>query len=551
MSHWMHSGWLRAFARSASSIRVRIVLLAVIAIVPLLLDRVRLLEANGAEQLAASGTQALNIVRAGVDKQEDILISARSVLQTVGHAIAHIPTGSPECSRMLAEVASDVPWLKGLTVVNAQGRFVCSSKPRALGTDISDRPYFQQALQSGSFAISGFLYPRTGVQPGVVVAYGKREADGQVKTVILALVDLHWLAQLAAVVEQRPGTVALLVDSYSTVLAGHPHPDAWVGRDLTSHPLMREIHKRREGTLTALGFDGIRRIWGFLPLSNGNAYLLVGIDEREILSRIDREMTIAYGQLALVVILVLLGAWTFGEHAILRPIRALARAAERIGRGDLSIRTGGTSWAPEFLPLTRSLDSMAVRLGLREHSLRRESDRFRELAATDGLTGLSNRRAFDTELATAWQHAAALQEPTALLMMDVDHFKRYNDCYGHVDGDACLRIIGNVLAGVSHGAVRAARYGGEEFALLLPGADEAEAVRLAEVIRQTVQDLALKHGEAPTGVVTVSIGLASLTPGRADGVESLVMAADSALYASKRTRNTVTAYAPIRLAKAS
>jgi diguanylate cyclase (GGDEF)-like protein len=314
---------------------------------------------------------------------------------------------------------------------------------------------------------------------------------------------------------------------------------------------MREIRARGEGTLTALGFEGVRRIWGFQPLPNGRAHLLVGIDEREILSRIRREMTIAYGQLAVVVILVLLGAWTFGEHTILRPIRALARAAERIGRGDLSIRTGSTSWAPEFLPLTRSLDSMAVRLGLREHSLRRESDRFRELAATDGLTGLSNRRAFDTELAAAWQRAATLQEPTALLMMDVDHFKRYNDCYGHVDGDACLRIIGNVLAGFSHGAALAARYGGEEFALLLPGADQEEAVRVADAIRHTVQDLAMPHGEAPAGVVTVSIGLASLTPGRADGVESLITAADSALYASKRTRNTVTAYTPVRLAKAS
>jgi C4-dicarboxylate-specific signal transduction histidine kinase len=229
MPHTMLAGWLRAIARSASSIRVRIVVLAIIAIAPLLLDRVRLLEANGAEQLAAGGTQALNIVRAGVDKQEDILISARSVLQTVAHAIGHVSPNSPECNRMLAEVASDVPWLKGLTIVSPQGRFLCSSTPRSHGTDISDRPYFQQAVRNGGFAVSGFLYPRTGAQPGIVVAYGKRDATGQIGNVIIALVDLQWLAQLANVVEQRPGTVALLVDSQGTVLAGHPQRDAWVG----------------------------------------------------------------------------------------------------------------------------------------------------------------------------------------------------------------------------------------------------------------------------------------------------------------------------------
>ena len=190
-------------------------------------------------------------------------------------------------------------------------------------------------------------------------------------------------------------------------------------------------------------------------------------------------------------------------------------------------------------------------LALREHSLRSESDRFRELASIDGLTGLSNRRAFDTELAGLWQRASAQQEPVALLMIDVDHFKRYNDAYGHLAGDACLRTVGAILLTANEGSSRAARYGGEEFALLMHGADEEEALAVAEAIRSAVERLAIQHAEAPCGIVTVSIGLASVAPGRGARIDGLISAADAALYASKRTRNTVSAYAPIALARAS
>lgn len=551
MSGKMQSRRFIAWGGRGSSIRFRIVLLAIIAIAPLLVDRVRVLEASRSEHLATANAQALNLARIGVDKQEEVLISAQSVLQTVAHAIERVQTQGPECNRMLSDVASDVPWMKAISVISPQGRFICASKLTALGLDVADRPYFQTALRKGGFVVSGFLHTRSQNTPGIVVAYGKRQADGKVEAVIGALVDLRWIGQLTSVVEQRLGTVALLVDSAGKVIAGHPYPDAWIGRDLSNYPLMRDVKARREGTIASVGFDSVRRIWSFLPVADTDAYLLVGINEHEALAKVEQEMVFAYTNLAFIVLLVLVGAWTFGERAILRPIRALARAAEMIGRGDLSVRTAGGHWAQEFLPLTRSLDSMAARLASRERSLRTETDRFRELASLDSLTGLSNRRAFDTYLAAEWQRAAGHQEALALLMIDVDHFKRYNDHYGHPEGDTCLRAIAAILADASAAGGSAARYGGEEFALLVPGLDNAEAVRLAERIRLAVEGLAVPHVEAPSGVVTISIGLASLVPDRSGRTETLMAAADAALYASKHDRNTVTAYAPVMLAEAS
>jgi diguanylate cyclase (GGDEF)-like protein len=542
---------LTAVAKSGSSIRFRIVALAIVAVAPLIFDRVRLLEAGRTEKMAAAQVQTLELARTGVDKQEDILSSVRSVLQTVSHAIDRVPADGRECNRLTSDVASDVDGIRAIFVVNQAGRVTCASNPSTVGIDVADRSYFRQALRDGGFVVSGLIYPRSGREPGIVVAYGRRGPSGQVETVLGAMVDLRWTAQLTAVVEQRPGTLALLVAHDGTVLAAQPTPVAWIGRDLSQIALVREAQTRGQGTTTATAFDGMRRIWGFLAVPNAGAHVLIGMDERLIVSSIEREVSFSYIQLTFIVLLVLIGAWAFGAHAILRPIRALARQAERIGRGDLSVRTGRAQWAPEFRPLTHALDSMAARLALRENSLRTESERFRELATVDSLTGLSNRRAFDTCLDGEWARASADRTPVALLMIDVDYFKRYNDHYGHLAGDACLRAIASILSAASVADQRAARFGGEEFSMLLPGARTSEAAFLAENIRRTVEDLAIPHVGAPSGVVTVSIGAVSLMPGRGANVEALIAAADAALYASKHGRNTVTVYAPAVLAQAS
>ena len=538
------------WTKRASSIRSSIVLLAIIAVAPLLVDRVRLMEVNRADRVAAAGEQAIGLARTGVDKQEEVLIAARSVLQAVSHAVDRVPD-SRECNDFLTDTASDVPWMRAITVANPAGRVVCSSNPQAIGLDISDRPFVKKAAATRDFVVSSFFFPRTGSQPAIAGALAKRDPYGAIKAVIVTLVDLRWIGQLANVIENRPGAVVLLVDADGTVLAGHPHRDAWVGRELHTHPFMREVQARSNGSATAVAFDGVRRIWGFSPVADTGAHLLVGLDEREALSQVQRDMTFAYLQLALTAALILIGVWFFGEHAILRPVRRLAHFAERLGRGDLALRASPRAWASEFVPLTRALDSMAGRLAAREHSLRVESERFKELATLDSLTGLPNRRRFDAHLASEWACAAAQASPLSLLMIDVDHFKPYNDRYGHLQGNSCLRAIGGILQGMAERGGFAARFGGEEFAFLLANTDTRSAHRLAESIRHTVESLGIAHGDAPAGRVTISIGLAAVVPSSNGRANLLVEAADAALYASKRRRNCVTACNEAALALAS
>jgi diguanylate cyclase (GGDEF)-like protein/PAS domain S-box-containing protein len=163
-------------------------------------------------------------------------------------------------------------------------------------------------------------------------------------------------------------------------------------------------------------------------------------------------------------------------------------------------------------------------------------DRLTARAASDGLTGLANRRHFDERLRDEWARAKRDGMPLSLLMIDVDHFKKFNDQYGHQAGDACLRSLAQVLAKEARRpADLAARYGGEEFALLLPGADAEGCALIGERVRDALQRLGMPHAvNPPSKLVTVSLGGATNLPGGiATDCTSLVEAADRALYAAK------------------
>ncbi len=171
-------------------------------------------------------------------------------------------------------------------------------------------------------------------------------------------------------------------------------------------------------------------------------------------------------------------------------------------------------------------------------------DRLRELSATDGLTLLANRRSFDESLERAWHHATRHGEPVSLIMIDIDHFKAYNDLYGHGGGDRCLQQVATAIAaGVRHEGALVARYGGEEFAVILPRTEAQEASEIAEGLRRRVESLGIAHAGSPTGTrVTISVGISTRTPPQTADFVDLMQSADQALYKAKEGgRNGVVA----------
>ena len=539
-------------SKLALSVRLRLVLLAVLAIAPLLVGRVHRLQEDRAERIAAAYADATDLARRGLEAHQETLTAARAVLQVVARTQSSLVTAGDQCGSLLSAIARDAPFINSLSIVAPAGRIVCSTVFNAVGADLSDRPYFRDALASRRFIMSHFVQARRDKAPTLMALAPVLRPDDTLAGIVAAGVDLQWADRLGETLSERPGSLAVLADGDGIVLATYPPSDAWFMRRLPNHPLIAALAEGPSGTVATVGPDGKRRMFGFLRLSGVDASLAVGVDEDTVLADINHTLWDGYLELGLVCGLVMACVWLAGGRLIIEPIRSLTRAAVLIGRGHLTGRLSNRGWAAEFAPLAAALDEMARRLAMRERELSTTNVRLEQLANRDGLSGLANRRSFDQRLTAEWQQLATSALPLTLLMIDVDHFKSFNDHYGHVVGDACLRKVAGVLSNVaeSHGGF-AARYGGEEFALLLPGGDRPTALTIGEQVRGGVEKLRVVHVAAPLHHVSVSIGGASIASAIARP-QDLVEAADSALYAAKRGgRNRVVVFDPQALPIAS
>lgn len=185
--------------------------------------------------------------------------------------------------------------------------------------------------------------------------------------------------------------------------------------------------------------------------------------------------------------------------------------------------------------LERNLNEMSRQL---EHT----NQMLQLISSQDGLTGIANRRYFDQFINNEWRRAIRNGSTVSLIMIDIDYFKAYNDIYGHLEGDECLKKVAGVIQRtLKRSSDIAARYGGEEFAAVLPGTDLKGAIKIAKLIQENVIGLNIKHeGSKVLDCVTVSLGVASVIPSLDSHYEELIKKADTALYQAKRCgRNRV------------
>lgn len=528
-------------------IRARLVLLALILVAPLMIDRVRSLENTRARQVELASAEFANLAQHSANAQREVISSVEALLKSAAYIRASAGGVGKSCGVLRASLQVDLPWIRSLSIVGKEGRVQCSTMPDLVGMDLGDRPYFRKMRETHGFVLSDYIFGRASRQPVVVAAYPVAAIDEGEDSFIIATINLDWMSLIMSNLGGRPGVSAVLLDSKGVVLAAPGDQSSMIGKPHEEAALLDSIADdktgagKKTGSSSYVGSDGTRRAVSFARIPGTGSRLVVSIDESRVAAATSRDIYTAYLQLGFVCMFVLLGALIAAEKLIIQPIETLADMTKRFGRGDWSARVARSGLPAEFIPLARAFNGMAAQLTERERELITANDRLTVIASIDMLSGLANRRGFQSRLDFEWMKAHQTGDQVALLMIDVDHFKAFNDTYGHPEGDACLARVGEALAAIAHKTMGfAARYGGEEFCLLVPGAGATHVSDIGEMVRSAVYDLGIAHASSNHQRVTVSIGVAASIPNGTQRAVDLVEAADAALYAAKRRgRNAV------------
>ncbi|MEH3147776.1 MAG: sensor domain-containing diguanylate cyclase [Methylobacterium frigidaeris] len=455
---------------------------------------------RGAEIRRAEAV-ALNLARSLAQHADDTIGIAGVVLDDL---VERVETDGMDdrgrLTRLMVSAVSTMPRLGGLFLFDADGRWMASSAPGVeANANNGDRAYFQHHRSDPSRAVMVGKPVRSRSRGHWVIPVSRRidDQDGRFAGVALVTLAVSYFSETYAPFRiGENGSIALLgVDG--TLLSRLPVDDSRVGTDFGQRPFFRRrLSRVPTGTYTYVStIDDVERLSGYSRAERFPLVVIVALAQEEALAPWRRATLTRLGAAGLVSLAVgALGAW--------------------------------------LVRLIRRQEAVEAQL--------------QAMATTDGLTGLANRRSFDAALEREWRRAARAGSSVALLLVDIDHFKAFNDAYGHPEGDACLSAVAGALAGVARRAGDlAARYGGEEFAVLLPGVTAAEARTVAEDARAAVMRLDRPHAHGPSGGrVSISVGAASAAPGSEDGSALLVAAADAALYRAKREGRDRVALAP-------
>jgi diguanylate cyclase (GGDEF)-like protein len=436
--------------------------------------------------------------QASIKQADTLLLTLVDRLENDGVAQGRLP----RLQRLLATQRGELKQLHGLFVYDEHGQWVANSN----GADVpnannADREYFifHRDHPDRGPHIGPSIKSRSSGEWIMTVSRRVNHPDGSFAGVALATIYLnHFLSLYDSIDMGNNGVINLIADD-ATIVVRRPFKDAEIGTSIANGPLFTQLlPKGDSGTATVKSvMDGVERVVGFRRVDGYPLIIFAALNKDEVLSGWRQESALSAGIVAL--LLAFLGM--LGYRLI------------RLMRQQNHIQTVLLDAQDKLIEVNRGLELLALE---------------------DALTGLSNRRQFDLFILAEMGRARRTQTHLALLMIDVDHFKRFNDLYGHVAGDVCLRKISAIIHdNIKRPGDLAARYGGEEFTVVLPGTDYVGAFLVAENIRRAVQQADIRHSEGVEGAVTVSVGVCAYNIASQDSPDDLVSAADKALYVAK------------------
>jgi diguanylate cyclase (GGDEF)-like protein len=356
--------------------------------------------------------------------------------------------------------------------------------------------------------------------------------------------EARTMQEVAARIPLSPNGRLTILNRNGLILATQPAITKMPGLKETNAAVIEALQAATTEPFVANDADGTRRLYAVgATKRNADAdaqlYVLTSVPARGVFSEANSALLHTFLGVFIAALALLYGAWKGVELAMLRRLRTLLAVTNHIRAGDLTARTRFPPGEEELCQLGHALDDMAQALQKRDADLKQALRELGEQVITDPLTRLNNRRYLWDFLGRDLIRARRAVLPVAAILFDIDHFKRFNDTWGHEAGDLVLKSVADVIRQNVRGSDIACRYGGEEFIIVLPEATRTVAVQRSETIRRDIERMEVSLGEKPLDRVTASFGVA-LYPTHADNAEALVRAADDALYQAKENgRNRV------------
>ncbi|MFK3738342.1 sensor domain-containing diguanylate cyclase [Massilia sp. TN1-12] len=462
--------------------------------------------ASRQHQIEQTGISTANMARALASHAERSIKIGGAVLAEIvergEHDALDGASGERIHARMQALVA-ETPELQEVFIYGPDGARLASSLPKLVNGNNADRAYFQyhKTHADRGVHVGKPIYSRSSGVLAIPLSRRIDRPDGSFGGVAMASLKLQFFGKFYDSFDVGPtGTILLMLDD-GTLLYRRPFNEPMVGTSVANGPVY-QLYKQNGPIGTGMlvsNIDGIERLYSYRHLDGLPLIVATAQAKTEILAG----WWVAVIKMSCVVLFAV-GVLAWGGKRMIGQIRVREALEDELRRARASLEVHNVS--------------------------------LRVLADSDGLTGLANRRRFEETLAIEHERARRSRKPFSMIMTDVDFFKKYNDRYGHVAGDECLRLVARAIASGPHRpADLAARYGGEEFAVILPDTDLDGARAVGEKIRAAVEALAIPHADSPTGIVTLSLGVYT---GHAaiDGSDvpcDWVEAADGMLYQAK------------------
>jgi diguanylate cyclase (GGDEF)-like protein len=497
---------------------------------------------NSFEQRGAAESQArqdiVNLARIGTQQQQQILDGAKQLLIGFSLVPADLRNERSRCNEYVRQVLQKTTGLySSMGLYGPDGDVKCSGNFLDRGA--------QRATETRQLSIGE--YPREALPGpnGFTLNYPIVDAQSGVTDVAFVVLNLAEFGELAAKLPLPESITLTVIDRNGVVLARNPNARDIVGRKLDPAQIPEKQLTAASGVFHAGGTDGAQ-LYAYETVGETNGWppalrVLVSVPLRFVYAEANETLIRTLAGVLVVTLLLLIAAWYGAERFFLCNVRTLLATANRIRSGDLTARTGMRYGNEELSQIGKAFDEMAETLHERQKRIDNAIVTLHQQSITDALTRLHNRRYLYETLPREIVRAKRNETSIAVIIVDLDHFKRINDTYGHEAGDMALRWVGNALMKSVRGSDVVCRHGGEEFCIALPEASQESSRAKAEEIRQALQELNLDYCGQPLKI-TASFGIA-VYPEHGTDADTLLRHADEALYDAKASgRNRVIVY---------